>query len=200
MEVAAAAIGLLEATFRIINRLKKAYGRMKDAPQILEKYSNELKTIKTIIEVVDDEQSLQTANVHSEVEKVKKIEGRLKDCLKTAEKNSKESVKPMAQFSHQLFKGSNDEKKISEIMMELGSVKATLCLHIQLSSVGVMRDMENKLVAKLDVIEHVNQTLVELLGQTGGLRIKGLLENRTARGKLCDLGFVRRSVLRQTHR
>lgn len=183
MEVAAAAIGLLEATLRILRRVKKAYVGVKDAPDIFDRYSNEVEATRTVLEVVIDEKCLQTANVQAEIGKVKQIEVKLREGLTKAEKNARAAEsRPVAQFARQLFKGSTDEKNLTKIMSELDSVKTTLCVHIQLSSVGVMRDMENKLVARLDVIEQIHNTLVEVLGQSGGLRIKALLAGRKPRG------------------
>jgi DNA repair exonuclease SbcCD ATPase subunit len=177
---AAAAAGLLETAIRSLGRLRKAYERVKDAPKVFESYQGELKDIKILVETVDDEESLQTANVHSEVEKLKQIESKLVKWLRTTEEASKRTL---AQFSHHLFSGSREEKQLSEMMKQLSGVKGSLCLHIQLSAVGVIRDMENKMVAKLDVINRVNDTLVELLGQSGSLRIAALLQNRAPRSK-----------------
>jgi hypothetical protein len=177
---AASVIGLLEAAIRSIKRLRKAYERVKDAPKVFDTYQTELEGTKSIIAIVEDEISLQTANVQSELEKLKSIDQKIRGGLTKAEERSK---KFMAQFSHQLFSGSKEEEQLSSIMRELIGVKTSICLHIQLSAVGVIRDMENRLVAKLDIINRVNDTLVELLGQAGSLRIVGLLKNRNPQSK-----------------
>jgi len=192
MEVAAAAIGLLEASLRILRRVKKAYVGMKDAPEIFDRYCNEIGATRTVLEVVIDEKSLQTANVQAEIGKVKQIEARLRGGLTNAEKNAKAAQsKPVTAFARQLFKGSTDEKNLTKTMDELDSVKLTLCMHIQLSHVGITRDNHNDLVARLDVIESVHNTLIEVLGQSGGLRIKQLLAGRKPRGMsyLTSLSF-----------
>ena len=189
MEVAAAAIGLLDATIRTIKALKKTYARVKDAPEILDRFSTELKATKNIIEVVDDEDSLHTKPILIELQRIKEVEKKLKSSLQEMVKDI--AKRPVTQMACQLFKGSSDEKKLSGLMDELRSVKLSLCTQIQVTSVGVMRDLNNKLVAKLDVIEEVNKALVKVMGQSGSLRIKDLLANRKPRGEMIALAEAR---------
>ena len=184
MEVAAAAVGLLEASLRTLRRVRKAYAGVKDATEIFDRYCKDVEAIRAVLGVVIDEESLQTANVHAEIRKLKQIEAKLREGLTKAEKNARAAQnRPLTSFTRQLLKDSTDEKNLTKTMDELDSVKLTLCMHIQRSHVGIARDNHNDLVARLDVIESVHNTLIEVLGQSGGLRIKQLLAGRKPRSK-----------------
>lgn len=175
---ATAVIGLLDAAIRGLGRLRTAYVRVKDAPKVFDAHTCELEEIKSLVAIVEDEPYLQSANVCAGVDKLKTIQEKLMSSLKTMEKGSKNA---MAQFSHKLFHGSREEEQLSGVMKELCGARMNILLHIQLCLVGVKRDNDNKVIAKLDEIMEINAVLVKALGDSYSLRIAVLLKNRPPR-------------------
>lgn len=173
--------GLLETAIRILGRLRKAYERQKDAARLFDAHTDEIKDLKTMIQIVEDEDSLQTANVTAEILKLRAVEDRLIEWLKRADPRGRSVAH---QFSHHLFNGSKEEKRLTEIMADLSRIKADLCMRIQLSSVGVMKNMEKEFVANVEIIKHIDETLIEMFGPNGGLKIVHVLEGRSPRGNV----------------
>jgi hypothetical protein len=118
---------------------------------------------------------LQTASVAAELTRLKKVQCKLVKLLEELDPKRKGTAQ---QFARQLTKGSSDEKRLGEIMNELGQVKAMLLLRIQVANVGVMRNMEKRLVANTEVIMRVDQFLREEVDGCEGLRIARLLKGR----------------------
>jgi len=132
-----------------------------------------------VIGIIEDVEDLQTANVCSEVLRLKEVEDKLIELLKEMEAPRK----PVQQLAHQLTNGSLDESRLSGTMSELGHVKSMLLLRIQVANVGVMRDVQQGLVANTEVIARVDQFLRDEVGGCEGLRIARLLRGRRPSGK-----------------
>jgi hypothetical protein len=166
---------LLEQAFRILGRLRKAHHRQKALLDVLNRHESELCSVKSIIGIIDDEEDLQTASVAAEMTRLREVQCKLVKLLEELDPKPKGTVQ---QFARQLTKGSSDEGRLSAIMNELGQVKAMLLLRIQVANVGVMRNVEKRLVANTIVIERVDQFLREEVDGCEGLRIARLLKGR----------------------
>ncbi|QDS67803.1 hypothetical protein FKW77_006937 [Venturia effusa] len=171
----AAASGLTGTAIRILQRLRKAHERKLKLPEVLDRHKCELNSLKTIIELIDDEESLQTAAVTSELVRLQSVEDRLVKLLKELDSTSKSTVK---QYTHQLSHGSAEEKRLVAIMEELCQVKSALLLRIQVASVGVMRAVGDMVLANADAIARVDTFLKEQLGDGKGLKIARLVKGR----------------------
>ena len=136
--------------------------------------------MKTIIGIIDDETNLHTANVVSELIRLKEIQSKL---VKLLEKLDPKSTGTLKQCAHQFRQGSADEKKLGDIMDELGHVKSMLLLRIQVANVGLMRNVERQLVANAGVVERIDRFLKEELGEGKGLKIARLLQGRRPSSK-----------------
>ena len=139
-----------------------------------------------MIGIIEDVKDLQTANVCSEVLRLKEVGDKLIELLKEMEAPRK----PVQQLAHQLTNGSLDESRLSGTMSELGQVKSMLLLRIQVANVGVMRDMQQGLVANTEVIARVDQFLRDEVGGCEGLRIARLLHGRRPSSKSRCLRYV----------
>lgn len=171
----AAASGLTDTAIRILRRLRKAHERKIKLPEVLDRHACELNSLKDIIELIDDEDSLQTATVASELVRLRSVEDRLVKLLKELDSTSKGAVK---QYAHQLSHGSTEEKRLAVIMEELCQVKSALLLRIQVASVGVMRGVGGLVLANADAIARVDSFLQERLGDGKGLKIARLIKGR----------------------
>ncbi|KAE9964633.1 hypothetical protein BLS_008188 [Venturia inaequalis] len=171
----AAASGLTDTAIRILRRLRKAHERKTKLPEVLDRHACELNSLKDIIELIDDEDSLQTATVAAELVRLRSVEDRLVKLLKELDSTSKGAVK---QYAHQLSHGSTEEKRLAVIMEELCQVKSALLLRIQVASVGVMRGVGGLVLANADAIARVDSFLQERLGDGKGLKIARLIKGR----------------------
>ncbi|KAJ4311968.1 hypothetical protein N0V94_007687 [Neodidymelliopsis sp. IMI 364377] len=167
---------LFEQAFRILRRLRTAYERQKNLVDVLNQHEAELKSIKTIIGIIEDEKELQTDAVGMELARIKDVQTKLKDLLVFLDPNTKGR---MNQIARQFVHGSADEKKLTVIMNELGTAKQTLLLRIQVAQVGVMRNMQKELVANAEVIQRIDESLREQVLNCEGLRIARLLKDRS---------------------
>ncbi|KAJ4989267.1 hypothetical protein SVAN01_05172 [Stagonosporopsis vannaccii] len=166
---------LFEQAFRILRRLRTAYERQKNILDMLDQHEVELRSVKTIVGIIEDEEELQTDAVDMELARVKDVQTKLKDLLVSLDPNTKGR---MNQIAHQLVHGSADEKKLTVIMNEMGTAKQALLLRIQVAQVGVMRTMQKELVANAEVIKRIDQSLREQVSNCEGLRIARLLKDR----------------------
>lgn len=157
-----------------------AYERQKNLLEVLNQHESELRSVKTIIGIIEDEEELQTDAVAIELARVKDVQTKLKDVLMALDPQKKGK---MNQIARQLVQGSADEKRLSGIMNELGAVKATLLLRIQVAQVGVMRNMQKELVANAEVIQRIDESLREQVSNCEGLRIARLLKDRSPAGE-----------------
>ncbi|KAE8847419.1 hypothetical protein CFE70_006098 [Pyrenophora teres f. teres 0-1] len=167
---------LMEQAFRVFGRLRNAHNRQKALIDVLNRHENEIKSVKMIIGIIDDEEELQQlATVFTELLRMQEVQNKLASLLETLDPKTKS---PVNQFTRQLVHGSADEKKLCSIMDEMSHVKSSLLLCIQVSNVGVTRSIEKEIVANAEVIQRIDQSLRDLVQNCEGLRIARLLKGR----------------------
>lgn len=172
---------LFEQAFRILRRLRTAYERQKNLVDVLTRHENELNSVKTIIGIIEDEEELQIDAVAEELVRVKDVQTKLKDHLKSLDPPKTRGK--VNQIALQFVQGSADERKLNAIMNELVHVKAMLLLRIQVAQVGVMRNMQKELVVNAEVIQRIDEYLREQVSNCKGLRIARLSKDRCPSGK-----------------
>lgn len=172
---------LFEQAFRILRRLRTAYERQKNIVEVLVRHESELKSIKTIIGIIEDEEELQISAVAAELTRVRDVQIKLKDHLSSLDPQKTKGM--INKIAHQLLQGSADERRLSIIMCELVQVKAMLLLSIQVAQVGVVENMRKELVANAEVIQRIDEYLREQVSDCKGLRIARLLKNRRPSGE-----------------
>jgi hypothetical protein len=137
----------------VLGRICKARQRHKALFDVLAQHESELSSVKAMIGIIQDKESLRTASVYSEVVRLRHVQDKLVKLLEQMDPRLKTS---MQQFSHQLKNRSSDGSKMYAIMSELGQVKSMLLLSIQDANVGVMRDVQQGLIANTKVIARVD--------------------------------------------
>lgn len=185
MDLEAAVLGFIEISINLFRRLDKTYGLKRDSSEIFGHYIDELKAVKNIVEVIHRERSLRTSSIQAEILKLHRLGSKLNESLTVAQKRAQDMRRKFSSEFSVLnrFKGSGEEKSFSTILSQITAAKFAICLHIQISAVSVRKDAEDNLVAKLDVIEKVNDVLLDIIGLKGGLRIRTLLEHQPVRGE-----------------
>lgn len=131
--------------------------------------------MRAIICVINDEGNLHTVAVSTKLVKLKEVAMVL---LRSLEEMKSKSRGPSRKFTYQLVEGSSDEIRLRGVMKEMAQVKTSLLLSIQLANVGVMRDVQNGLIANTRIIERVDQVLRKEIEGSEGLRIAQLLKGR----------------------
>lgn len=170
----ASASQLLHQAASVLRRLRKAHQSKKELVEVIDQHDCELKSIKTIIEIIEDEEALKTVAVTTEIVRLKNVEGDLVNHLRRLDPGDRGAAK---QFAHELIHGSAEEKKLASIMTELCHVKSALLLRIQVASVGVIKAVGDQLVANTEVIDRVDRFLKEELNGVG-LKIAQLVRGR----------------------
>lgn len=181
VSAAASILGLLDAAIGIVDRLNDAYTRQKEQSSFLARYHGELKDTKSVIQVVDDETSLQTAAITSKLVKLEELSQKLVGLLQRLEPGDKSTAR---QFLHQLSRGSKDEKDITSIIDQIGAAKTTLLLYIQVAGVGLTVDAQRELAANTAIVHQVDHVVREKLGTQQGLKMVELIQNRPVRGTI----------------
>lgn len=130
--------------------------------------------------MIDAEDELQTPAIVNQVQKLDKIGRELCAYLEKLDPRSRNGVTSAA---HQFFRGDKDEKALAEIMKKIDDAKRTMCLKIQVANVGLAKSIADKLVANTEVIERIDHTLVNILGEDHGLRIAKLIKTVNVGGE-----------------
>jgi len=163
----------------VIKRVRTAYERQRELASVLDSYNDELVTIRDVLQIVRDEESLRTAAVASQIDGIESLARKLNICLQALDPGPKGFVR---QLTHQLAHGSKEEKTLADIMDALGHAKSDLSLHVQVANVGLIRTVGDKLFANAEVIGRVDLVLQQVFGEGRGLKIAALLGNRPTQG------------------
>jgi hypothetical protein len=117
---------------------------------------------------------LQTAAVAESVQKILQTSEELKQHLDylTAEQTKSKG----RQLMHSLKSGDKDEKEMEEILKKLDRARLELAMRIQLVNVGVMRSINDGLIAAIPTIRRTNRNVERVLDT--GLKIAKLLKIR----------------------
>ncbi|OBS23232.1 hypothetical protein FPOA_03785 [Fusarium poae] len=171
---ASAVLGFVETAVGLLGRLRDAYERQTELSSVLDTYRRELNSTKNILQIVRDEEALQTAAVANELVEIESILKRIVELLKALN----EEKGAVRQFTHQLVHGSRDERKLSDIFGELGRAKFNLMMRIQAAHVGLTRSLDNSIAINTSIVERVNSLLEPVLGEGQGLKIAKFLRDR----------------------
>jgi hypothetical protein len=166
-----AASGLLEGSISILKRIRTAYTRQKELADVLGGHETVLKTTNSILLVVKDEEALRTAAVISQSTIIQGLAKKLHEYLQSLDPEDKSHFR---QFTHQLFRGSQDEMVLAAMIEEIARAK---------SDVGLTRTVADGLAVNADVVRRVDLVLQQIFGEGQGLRITNLLGERLVQGE-----------------
>lgn len=183
---AAAVAQLLEVSFRLIKRLKKAHDRQHSFVEVLGQHALEIESLRAIVCTIQDEEALQTAVVGLELDKVGAVGKKLVQCLRDIDPGTKGKVR---QIGHQLLYGTKEEETLSDILVDLDRAKFNLSLRLQLATVGLTRIVHDTVDANVEVVNRIDRLLSEVIGKTHGLKLANLIPEAYPQSKL--YAFVR---------
>jgi hypothetical protein len=130
--------------------------------------------------VVKDEEALRTAAVISQSTIIQGLAKKLHEYLQSLDPEDKSHFR---QFTHQLFRGSQDEMVLAAMIEKIARAKSDLSLHIQVANVGLTRTVADGLAVNADVVRRVDLVLQQIFGEGQGLRITNLLGERLVQGE-----------------
>jgi hypothetical protein len=188
VSVVQATTQLVEQAFRIVARIRKAQERRKGFAEVLMRHENELRDIKAIIEVIEDEDDLQTPSVVADVMRLQDIQTKLSELLTALDPLKTKSK--LNQVARQFVQGSSDERKLNTIMDEVVHVKTALLLHIQMANIRFSSNVEKSLVANAAAIQRIDESLRDHLKTCQGLEIAQLLKGRSLAGENGQINVI----------
>ncbi|KAK1144194.1 hypothetical protein N8T08_005607 [Aspergillus melleus] len=177
--VASAALGLLEMAVTLVERVRNAHARQKELAAVLESYRHEIHMTTCIVNIVKNEEALQTAGVASSLVEINKIGVRMKEFLETLQPAERGTLR---QFAHQLVRGSDDDSRLRTFMNQLIRAKLDLSLKIQVANVGLTRSVGDRMVVNVATIDRIDSLLQSTFGEGKGLKIANLINHQVPDG------------------
>ncbi|KAF4957869.1 hypothetical protein FSARC_11165 [Fusarium sarcochroum] len=152
------------------------YKSQKDLPRICQRLQDKLESIRDIVKIVKDEEVLCTPGVITQLKKLQRRGKQVKLFLQSIQPGDKSSGRL---FFHQLLSGSDDEKRIVEIITDLEGEKTSLIVAIEVVGVGLKRDHKHDItVVTTASAKRIDNILREKLNLQDGLRIMRVIEDR----------------------
>ncbi|KAJ5390782.1 uncharacterized protein N7496_001850 [Penicillium cataractarum] len=160
----------------VIQLIQQAAKRQAELRSKLEEYSEEVGETKRIVELVQNEDALQTSGAVAMVRRVENLGQGLKRHLMSMG----QPKSALRQFGHQLISGSEDEAQLASFMVRLGRAKQDLILQIQVANVGLAKSINNTLLVEMATVNKLHALLQETLGEGKGLKIAEFLRQKGA--------------------
>ncbi|KLO90098.1 uncharacterized protein FFB20_13570 [Fusarium fujikuroi] len=182
LEIAVSVLALVEAAISLTRILHEGYTKQKGLLDVCQRLQRRLETIRTIVWLVRDEKDLQTPSVVDRLRELKLVGKRIKLTLQSINPQEKG---PARLFFHQLISGSEDEKKINEIISDLEGEKTALILVIQVVGVGLKKDSgDNFTFIPSASARRIDGFLRNDLHIQSGLRLMRITEDRASDGNV----------------
>ncbi|KAK6814793.1 hypothetical protein RU639_009649 [Aspergillus parasiticus] len=116
----ASILAILKTLIATLSRLYDAYKRQKEQPTFLGEYQDEPRDIKSVTQIIEDEESLQTEAIKAQILTIGKLSQNIHDYLRRLDPE---------------HKSIHDDSLTS-----LSGVKANLLLHVQVSGFKLTAD------------------------------------------------------------
>lgn len=167
-------MGLGGQAFTVVEKITKAQSRLKGAGEALQRQSAQLELLKKTVQLVVDDESLQTANVATAVGQLAELVDKLQVIQDEAQ--AREGKSSARRFGHELFKGDTDADNLSSVLTSLSAAKTDLSLQIQMVNVGLTQDGNDNLAVLMPLVKETNAAVEEVLGIGRGLKIATQLQ------------------------
>jgi len=165
---------VFEQCIRLSGRVRSAVERQNGLVALVDKNVEELQRTRTMINLVINEEALQTHNVDSAI-------ARLEGVGRSLERHLQKMVVKRGRlrgFFAQLVSGQRKQDALEHILLDLERSKHDLSMYIQLANVGLIRRVGEAQVVSVAAVDMVNRQLQAKLGSTHSLRISKLLAGR----------------------
>ncbi|RYP75987.1 hypothetical protein DL771_002059 [Monosporascus sp. 5C6A] len=171
MEVFLAACEASSVLLTVCQLIKKAVEQQKSLAAVLRTYGAEVEDTKDLVDLVKNQEPLQTAAVIATIRRVEAIGQALNKHLMHIGKDRG----PVKEFAHQLKQGSADQRELGSIMEQLAVAKQNLIVQIQIANVGLTKDVNKAIAINTKLVMEMNEVVQKTLGQERGLKIASFL-------------------------
>jgi uncharacterized protein YoxC len=159
---AASIVGLVNVAFKVFQQIRTARDNIQGASKTLDNVSKQLEALVQSLNLVKEEERLQTAAIERKVREIIQVAEELRDffmALQTLEQ------KPTARrFMHSLVSGAKEEKELEGILSRLDSERHDLVLRISVAQVGVVGNLDDGFCVMIDILREINDKVKERLG------------------------------------
>ncbi|KAJ5652590.1 hypothetical protein N7507_010016 [Penicillium longicatenatum] len=163
-----AVVQILQTAIEIADRIKHAKDK-KSLFMILNQNHKEVTSLKDIVMVVKEEQSLHTKDIMAELANISTLAEELEDMLRVMEDKS---------FIGRFIHGKDHKAEVGRLTGNIAGTKLTLTMKIQNAHVGITVLANRKLVVQMEKIEAVDANLKSLINGFEGLFIAILMKDR----------------------
>ncbi|KAE8311318.1 hypothetical protein BDV41DRAFT_542649 [Aspergillus transmontanensis] len=133
----ASILAILKTLIATLSRLYDAYKRQKEQPTFLREYQDEPRDIKSVTQIFEDDEALQTEAIKAQILTIGTLSQNLHDYLRQLDPEHKSTPR---RFPHQLIRGLKDEKNMTSPINQISRAKANLLLHVQVSGFKLTAD------------------------------------------------------------
>jgi len=149
------------------------------APDCLDRYQDQLDTLLSALQLVQNEPELQTPPIEKQVQKIITLGKELQRQLDVfAAQMARSKTK---QYTHAFISGDKDERELENAFIQLDRAKADLNALIVTTHVGLSGSLRDGFTAALAVVQRVDRNVQRVLGKR--LSIAAYLEEQRLDGE-----------------
>ncbi|KAF5723146.1 hypothetical protein FMUND_2188 [Fusarium mundagurra] len=164
----------LEQVIKIFNRIRNARNRQQDMPDVLAEHEKVISGTAAVVSAVEQEDELNTEAILQTMHSVKSVSEQLSSFVKDL--SGKMGRGAAQDFTHQLFKGSSDEKRLASLVTLLTSHSANLSVAVNTAQVGLMKGPNGTRVIDAEQMRNVDQRLQNVTEGLARLEIARILD------------------------
>ena len=157
----------------MIQQTQNARDNIKRAPKILKNISKQLEALVRSLNLVKEEERLQTPSVKQQVSVIIEVAQELNDVFERLRAGLTKNV--ALRFVHALISADKDDKQLGEILDRLDRARDELTLRISVTLVGLVGNLKDGFRVAYDVLIETNKKVTKILGKDLVLadRLKG---------------------------
>jgi len=159
---AASVVTLVSTAFTLIQQVQSAREKVKGASKTLDNVSKQLEGLAGSLNLVKEEERLQTAAVGQQVTDIIGAAETLKSFFDRLA--AEQQRKAISQFFHALKSGDKDDRELEGILRRLDRARDELVLRISVAQVGLVGNLKDGFRVAFDVLMETNRKVNEVLG------------------------------------
>ncbi|CZR65953.1 uncharacterized protein PAC_15853 [Phialocephala subalpina] len=165
-----AIVALLETAINLIQRLRKARDSINRTSQTLDNITKQLNTLFSTLNLVKEEETLQTASVGQQLQAIVEVAKELSDFFdKVKAEQERQTVR---RFLHALKSGDEEDVELAAIFDRLDKARLELVLRISLAQVGLIGNLQDGFSVAIGVLQETNTNVKQILGRDLSLAIR----------------------------
>jgi hypothetical protein len=158
----ASVIALLGTAFTLIQQVRDARGKVRDASKTLDSMSSMLQNLEKSLTLVRDEKALQTAVVTEQVTTIGEV---IKELVAFLDALGAELQKrAIQQLIHAFQSGDIEDKQLQGILDRLDRARDELVLRISVAQVGLVGNLNDGFQVAFGILMETNKKVAEVLG------------------------------------